>query len=491
MKYDVIIIGSGLGGLICGQILSQAGMKVLILEKEAHIGGCLQSYRRHGFSFDTGFHYIGGLGEGQPLHTIFRTLGLMNLPWKQLDTAFDRIRIEDRDFVFRQGYEAFTETLRNDFPKEGKALERYVALLRLTEENQLETLNPFHKGKDLLSPLLLKGAWQYLMENFQDPWIRDVLGSTSLKMELRKESLPLFTFLHGNGSFIESSWRLKGDGGLIASALARNIQKKGGEIVCRAKVEELVEKSGKLVCARCSDGETYEGERFISDVHPAVTCGWIRQSECMRRIYRQRISTLENTFGMLTVSLLIKPRSIRYFNWNQYIYRHRNIWSLPSSGQSVDRLLISARPPENDETYVRQIDLLTPTPPENWKKWEHTRHGHRNSDYEEKKHRQADKCLELACQFIPDLQTKTEQIYVSTPLTYRDYTGTPDGSAYGLRKDYNSPMTTFLSPRTPIPNLWLTGQNLMLHGIQGVTVTALFTCAEIIGKDYIWNMFKQ
>lgn len=491
MKYDVIIIGSGLGGLVCGQILSKAGMKVLILEKEVHTGGCLQSYRRNGFSFDTGFHYVGGLGEGQSLHTLFRTLGLLELPWKQLDPAFDRIRIEDRNFVFQQGYDAFTETLRNDFPEEGAALERYATLLRQTEESQLDLLNPDKQPDTLLSPLLQTGAWQYLTENFRNPWLKNVLGATSLKMELRKESLPLFTFLHGNGSFIESSWRLKGNGGLIASALERNIREKGGEIICRAEVEELVEKDGKLVCARCTDGQTYEGERFVSDVHPAVTCEWIRQSERMRRIYRQRIRALENTFGMLTVSLVVKPHSVRYFNWNQYLYRHRNIWSFPSDEQAIDRLLVSARLPEDDGIYTRQIDLLTPVSLESWKKWEQTRHGHRNAGYEEEKLRRAEECMELACRFIPDLGEQTEQIYISTPLTYRDYTGTPDGSAYGLRKDYNNPMTTFLSPRTPIPNLWLTGQNLMLHGIQGVTMTALFTCAEIVGKNYIWNLFKQ
>lgn len=81
--------------------------------------------------------------------------------------------------------------------------------------------------------------------------------------------------------------------------------------------------------------------------------------------------------------------------------------------------------------------------------------------------------------------------YTSTPLTYRDYTLTPEGAAYGLRKDFNNPMLTLLSPRTPIPNLMLTGQNLMLHGLHGVTMTTLFTCAEVLGKEPIWNIVKN
>ena len=75
MKYDVIVIGAGLGGLECACLLSQAGRSVLVLEKEHQTGGCLQSYRRRGLDYDTGFHYVGGLGEGQSLHDAFARLG--------------------------------------------------------------------------------------------------------------------------------------------------------------------------------------------------------------------------------------------------------------------------------------------------------------------------------------------------------------------------------------------------------------------------------
>ena len=78
-----------------------------------------------------------------------------------------------------------------------------------------------------------------------------------------------------------------------------------------------------------------------------------------------------------------------------------------------------------------------------------------------------------------------ERHYTSTPLTYRDYTQSPCGSAYGVRKDCRNLLMTTLPPRTPIPNLLLTGQSLMLHGVEGVAMTALQTCGELLGNDYI------
>lgn len=103
MKYDVVVIGSGLGGLECAYILSRAGLRVLVLEQGRQPGGCLQSYRRRGLAYDTGFHYVGGLDEGQPLHTVFTYLGLMQLPWQRLDHEFDKVTIGRVPLHLRKG----------------------------------------------------------------------------------------------------------------------------------------------------------------------------------------------------------------------------------------------------------------------------------------------------------------------------------------------------------------------------------------------------
>lgn len=488
MKYDVIIIGSGLGGLACAHILSKAGKSVLVLEKEVQPGGCLQSYIRNGFVFDTGFHYVGGLAEGQSLYAMFKMLGLENLPWRRMDEAFDRIQIGNQKFSFLQGYDNFMGNLQKSFPDEREALKQYIHLLKQTEQEQISLLK---SDRDLPSFSLFEtSAWQYLTKMFNNSLLINVLSATSLKMELRKESLPLFNFLLGNASFIESSWRLKGPGSLIVDSLIRDIRKQGGGIICRTTVEELVEKNGRVVCVRCSDGQVYEAEYFISDVHPAVTCSWIKQSKVMRSIYLKRIRALDNTFGMLTVSLVVKPQKIKYFNWNQYIYKRNDVWTFYQENSSVDRLLITARLPEDGGEYLRQIDLITPMSWDNCSRWAQTSVGHRGEEYVEMKQRLAAECIGLAEHFIPDLGKMVEQFYVSTPLTYRDYTGTPEGSAYGIRKDYHNPMMTILSPRTPLHNLLLTGQNLILHGIHGVTMTAVYTCAEILGKEYMYNQLK-
>ncbi|MBQ7419370.1 MAG: NAD(P)/FAD-dependent oxidoreductase [Prevotella sp.] len=483
MRYDVVVIGSGFGGLICAQLLSRAGKRVLVVERQSQPGGCLQSYQRDGMAFDTGFHYVGGLGDGQRLHRIFSHLGLMRLPWHRLDAdGFDQVTIGHHTYAFAEGYSRFVDTLATSFPDEREALQRYVRMLQQSEQV------PF--GSSDVYQFYGMNAYHYLKNTFKDPLLINVLSGTSLKMELRRETLPFFTFAHGNSSYIQSSWRLKGSGSLIVRALTDEIRANGGEIVTQTEVEELLERNGRLAAVRCRDGRVYEGLLFISDIHPVQTFEMVRESALLKGIFRRRIHAMENSFGMFTASLVLKPEMLRYFNHNKFVYLKPNVWTFHEDLGGVGGVMVSCRVPEEGD-YARQVDLLTPMPWDYCKRWEQTVVNRRGEDYVAMKEMVAGKCIRLAEQVIPGLSGMIEKCYTSTPLTYRDYNRTPNGSAYGVRKDCRNLLMTMLSPRTPIPGLLLTGQNVMLHGLEGVAMTALQTCAEVLGNEYVEKIFKE
>ena len=330
-------------------------------------------------------------------------------------------------------------------------------------------------------------AYEYLTGMFRDPLLVNVLSGTSMKMELRRNTLPLFTFAHCQAPFIESSWRLRGDGGMIVRRLMSAIRENGGQVLCGADVEELEVRDGRVAAARCRNGETFEGRTFISSLHPALTCGLVKTG--LKDTFRQRIVTQQNTQGMFTVSLRTKPQRVPYFNYNQYIYRKPNVWTFMEDVGGVGGVMVSCRVPEKG-VWTEQIDLLTPVRWTMWEEWKDSGARRRPMFYEHLKRRLADECIQLAERFIPGLSDKYDRRYISTPLTWCDYVATPDGSAYGIRKDYHQPLMTILSPRTSIPNVLLTGQSLVVHGLQGVTQTAFNTCSEILGKDYIQQILK-
>src|ERR1700743_597711 len=114
-NFDVLIIGSGVGGLVCAGILALEGRKVGVIEKNKQIGGSLQTYVRDKVIFDSGVHYLGGLSKGQNLYQIFQYLGIMDkLKIKQMDLdLFDKIVIEndDKEYTYAQGYDNFIAKL--------------------------------------------------------------------------------------------------------------------------------------------------------------------------------------------------------------------------------------------------------------------------------------------------------------------------------------------------------------------------------------------
>ena len=143
MNNRVVVIGAGLGGLQCAYMLAKNGMDVTVLEQNAVTGGCLQSFRRGDILFDTGFHYVGGLREGESLYPLFRYFNLLDLPWLQLDEdCFDEVVLGNRSYALASGHERFAETLTSYFPHEKEGIRRYTDFLRSVGEHIFDAFQP-------------------------------------------------------------------------------------------------------------------------------------------------------------------------------------------------------------------------------------------------------------------------------------------------------------------------------------------------------------
>jgi len=138
-------------------------------------------------------------------------------------------------------------------------------------------------------------------------------------------------------------------------------------------------------------------------------------------------------------------------------------------------------------TYMKYEDL---------KQWELTFNttadeSDRGESYETFKSQKTEKFLrEIELKF-PGIRDCIQSVHSSTPLSYRDYIGGYHGNMYGYVKDSNNPMKTFIASKTKLNNLYLTGQSINMHGVLGVTIGAVVTCSEIVGKEYLVNKINQ
>ena len=482
--YDFVITGAGLAGLEFGYLMAKKGNRICVLEKDSRIGGCLQTFRRNGHLYDTGFHYVGGLDEGQPLNTLFKELDLLDLPWKRLDNdAFDEVVVGDEHYFFANGFENFAEKIITDYKSNGNEISKesaegiseYARFLKDVGDNIFNVLNDAAHSNTM--DLFARSAYQFLKDTIKDDKLIGIVSGTSMKLELRPETLPLYTFAQINSSFIRSAWRLEGGGMQIADKLAEGIKNFGGNVFTNAKVTKFIEKEGIIKAVEINDGEqTIEGKNFISSIHPKLTLDLVpKEGSQIKNIFRKRIANLDNTYGMFTVNIKLKDGVVPYKNRNIYIHNSfSSIWQQSEYQPDFNSrsLMVSYQVPTDGGVFAKNIDILMPMYWNELTKWEDTKVGRRGEEYGEMKRRLAEKCIEKVTEHIPELKGNIEDFHTSTPLTYRDYTGTIEGSAYGIRKDYNKSLMTVLAPNTSIPNLFMTGQNLNLHGVLGVTLTA-------------------
>ena len=460
---------------------AKAGMKVTLLEKNLQPGGCLQTFTRLGRKFDTGFHYVGGLGEGESLYPVARYLGLLDLPWKQLSAdCADKVVIGDEEFCIATGHDNFAGVLSERFPGQKDNLKKYVSFLKSVGDN---IYRPIKEEDAVISDLFSTSAYDFLKKTITDPLLRKVLSGTSLKMHLDAGSLPLYVFAQINNSFIQSSWRLQGGGEMVVSHLVDAIESMGGEVRSGAEVTALKERDGRIVGVEIGGEDVLEADWIISGTHPSITMGLLDDSSSIRRVYRRRMTSLKNSYGMFTANVCLKKEHVKYQQNNIFVHtKDADLWNPDLFG--TESAMVHFYVPDSGD-YADRLDIMSPMDFSLVEQWQSLPVGRRGKVYESIKRAKAEACVDLVSRYVPGLEDGIEAVFTSTPLTYQDYTGSPFGSAYGVVKDCHSPLTTVISPRTPISNLLLTGQSLNLHGFLGVSMTSLLTCSSILGMDYI------
>ncbi|WP_343690222.1 NAD(P)/FAD-dependent oxidoreductase [Chitinophaga sp.] len=491
-QYDVIIIGSGLGSLACGAILGKYGYRVCLFEKNRQIGGCLQTYSRDKAIIDSGVHYIGGLAEGQTLHKVFRYLGVIdNMKLQRMDMdGFDHISFGNEQHVYKiaQGRDNFIRQLLADFPKEKEALHAYLHKL---EEvcSKFPLFNLRLGGAAEKESVMGEEVSAFLRSVTNNERLQNVLAGNNMLYAGYPDRTPLYVHALVQHSYIESAWKCVDGGSIIARSLNKTIRAQGGEIIRHTEVKAIVEKDGKVSHIELEDGREVEGKYFISGLHPARTIGMVK-GDGLRNAYKSRISALENTPGTFMINIVLKPGTFPYLNHNVYHHATSNAWEgihyTADNWPQTYAIFVSAS--TGKEKYADNLSIMTYMRYEDVAQWHDTfntddKPHERDASYQAFKKEKAEKLLDVVSQQYPYLRSCIHAMYVATPLTYRDYLNIPEGSMYGIVKDAREPLKSMIPAATRLPNLYLTGQNLNLHGILGVTMSAVLTCAGLVDME--------
>jgi all-trans-retinol 13,14-reductase len=489
MKKKCIIIGSGLGGLSTGVILAKNGFDVTILEQDSQIGGCMQCFYRNGVKFETGLHFIGSADKGQVLYNLFQYLGIgKDIQLSRLDTqGYDVVSLAGQQFKFVNGRESFIEKMTGYFPDSKDDLVGYIHLV-----DKIASASSFHNPNFADSDLSESYKYQMYSLNsvlerlIKNPELREVLVGNMPLYAAQRDKTPFSTHAFIMDFYNNSAFRIVGGNDKVALSMVNTIKQLGGEVLTEQKVTRIDCNDIQATGVRTAEGIFYPADLIISDTHPLRTLEML-DTHLIRPIYRKRIMEMPNTVSCFTIYMKFKPDAVPYMNYNFYSYNGHSPWGCEDYNQSTwpKGYLYMHLCNEPNQKMAEGGVIISYMSMADVKRWQGTTVAHRGTEYEEFKKEKAEKLLEQVEHDFPCLRNQIDHYYTSTPLTYLDYTGTEDGSMYGLLKDVSLGQANRVPYRTKIPNLLFTGQNINSHGALGVLVGTIMTCSTLFQDNRI------
>ncbi len=501
-----------MGGLSVASLLSKAGKKVLVLEQHYMVGGYTHTFVRKGYEWDVGLHYVGQVHkEGSVLNNVFNYISDGNLKWAPLDHAYDRAVFGDKTYNFVAGRENWITQMKEYFPapEDVEAIDKYVSLL----DKVAELGNGYYIEKVIPTWLarLIGGLLRRKVFKYSDRTTLEVLKELTSNEKL----LGVLTAQYGDYGLLpsESSFYMHallanhymeggaypvGGSSSIAETVIPVIEAGGGAVLSSAAVVGILVENDKAVGVEMADGKKIYADTVISNAGVLNTfSSLLPESVAKKHNFEEKLEHLKPSAAHigLYIGIMDTPENLDLPRCNYWVfpdeYDHKAVReSYAHIDDDIPVAYVSfpgAKDIDSQKRYPGRttVEAIIIVPYEWFTKWEDKEWKQRGDEYDAMKERVAQQILELVYRVAPQLKDKIDYYEVSTPLSTTHFTGHKHGEMYGLTHTPERFRQRILKPHTPVKNLYLTGQDVMIASISGGLMGGVLCASAILQKDVL------
>ncbi len=474
-RYDVIVIGAGLGGLSAATRLALEGLRVLLLERHNVPGGYATSFVRGRFEFEVALHELSGMGkEGEPtgnieyLQRLGVAQGLEFAPVKDLyRSVFPGV-----DLRLPVGREAYEATLCDAFPADAEGIRRFLGRVFALAHDTVELEKTFASGRfgwrDVAAaPFRFPNAARYLPVTWGQVLERDVKGEAARavlsqywgyfglppsRMAFLYFAIALATYIRYGATYV------RGRSQALSNAFLAAFERHGGEALFNTPVTRIVTSAGRVTGVEVEGDARYAAPVVLSNASPLTTAVDLLGPGAAPEAWLKRLK--RETVGPSTVNVYLGVnRDLvadgftdheTFVNESFDQEAHHAATSTLEAPPCAAITCYNAVWPAISPPGTSMVVLTALSRGEPWL-------GLAPERYHATKQRLADRLLDLAERVVPGLRDATETLEVSTPLTNMRFAANPGGSIYGFDQPPWSSTALRHGARSPVGGLWLAG----------------------------------
>jgi len=495
---DAVVIGSGMGGLAAAAALARSGRSVLVLEQHSQLGGLTQTFRRGEYSFAPGVHYIGGVGdapgpEGQFGRLLHRFAG-EELRFASVGSPYDIIRLPGYEFPIEAPLAAYRARLEAEFPEDGAVIRRYFAACAEAQRSGAALFG----GAALPAPLaavvrwLNAGRMRRVLEPSaadmvccaRDPRLAAVLTSRWADYGVPPERAPFAVHALVTGSYYAGAYYPVGGPAKFAQAFARSIRADGGELRADSRVAEIRVEGGRAAGVRLEKGESIDAATVVSAMGAHNTVSALPVNVAPE--WRESLSRFGT--GLSYIALYvgfrgdIRARGATAANvWVHESEDIGRIWERPADEDAPGIFVSfpSLKDAAHGDPQHHTAEVVAACRWDPFAAWSGSSPGRRPEEYEATKAWITERLLAQFKRHFPALAPLVDFHELSTPLSQASYVGADRGAMYGIEMSAARLRSGALRARTPVPGLYLAGQDAASMGVQGAFMGGFMAAAAI------------